>query len=188
MPNIKYRAILLFLILIFILNGCINSKRDQINNSLGIKIPDNSKGLEYYEARRTSDSKRPYNKYIKFSIDSIGLSEIIAKMNLVSSKNNFEKDLCLESTDKFFIKKFWSFDSGTFIEVSDLQKIKLNWWDISNQKNILLYASFYKETGEKKTENCYLNKWDGRILLGYSKESRHVYIFIEVLMEDVNSL
>jgi hypothetical protein len=184
MIDIKFNNLLLFCILIFTSFNCTKSKRVEINNSLGIKIPDNSKELEYYKVRRSVDYERPYNVYIKFKVDSIGLDEVITKTNLISNKNDFVKSMCLENIDRFFIKNLWSFEFGNFVESSDILKRKLSWWNPNNGRDILLYASFYREDAIKKVENCYLKEWDGRILLSYNKKEENIYIFIEVYMED----
>lgn len=187
MSRIKLKSGFLFFPVFLFLTSCKESNRELINDSLGIEIPANSKGIEYYEDNKTPDSRRPYNKFIKFSVDTIGLHEIITKTNLISNKGDFKKNMCLKNTDNFFIKKLWSFESGNFIKVDESLRNKLNWWNPDDEKNSQLYASFYKERGSPKIENCYLNEWDGRILLGYSEQKKIVYILIEVYMENESS-
>ena len=176
MKKRKFMGALFFFIMILFFGSCNNTKRVKVNECLGVEIPKHASDIEYYKVSRSEDDVKPYNIYIRFKIDSIGFEKIIQDTKLISDKSDFVKDMCLEKVDKLFSKNIWDFKVGDFIQKN------ASWWNPNSNNDVLLYASFYKEKGITKIENCYLKDWDGRILLSYNKAEKYVYILIQVYM------
>lgn len=184
MYDMYYFKIVMTAIIVSTLLSCNKSAKIQIEDCLGVHIPNNSRELKYYEIHSIPEKKRPYYKFIKFKIDTANFRKFITKIDLISKENDFTKLMCLEKVDGLFVKKLWTFESSIYlIKSNNLSKSKLIWWTPNTENDLQYYASFYKEKDGRKIERCYQNEWDGRVLVGYSSRTETIYIFIEVYME-----
>jgi hypothetical protein len=175
---------LLYSIIFIVLFGgnCYESdKRDYIESCLNSPLPKSAREIKYYKSYFNIDYKKPYYVYIKFKLDSTEVQDFIKRIDLIYYDRNFIKSMCLENVDSLFVAGLQDFTSRNPLEKSPDFKRDQNWWDPYN-KGLSLSGAFYREGKERKIEHCYLNKWDGRLLLGYEKNTANVYILIEVFL------
>src|ERR1700749_2518500 len=145
--------IISFQILLLSLNACSPAPNRNIKDYLGFPLPAKATNINFYKSARSTDYVKPYNVYIKFTLNRTSVDTLIKNLGLVSNQSDFRKLLCLEN-DYLFNKKIWKLVTNDPIESTERFKKDQGWWDPTG-KSLLLYASFYKMDGKDKIVHCY---------------------------------
>lgn len=164
-------------ILIVSCNGSNKSEKGEVQNDLGIMLPDEVKDLKYFKINYDENYKRPYCVYIKFVLREPYFYKFVQQLELMSHDSDYKTVMCLNRADGGFISRLWEFKEWINRPAS---VEKLNWWN-PGDKGLKLYLSFYREGLKKRIEHCYSNQWDGWILLGYDSTNETVFILLQVL-------